>query len=88
MSANQPDIGGIQRRVGAALHDHWVLYLVEGVVLVILGAVAIALPPLATLAVTILVGWLILLSGIVGLVATFWTRGERPSSAACPLAWI
>lgn len=74
MSTSQPDISGIQRRVAKAMHDHWVLYLVEGVVLVVLGATAIALPLLATLAVTIFLGWLILLSGGVGLITTLWAR--------------
>jgi uncharacterized membrane protein HdeD (DUF308 family) len=74
MSTSRPDISGIQRDVAKALHDHWVLYLVEGLVLVVLGATAIALPPLATLAVTILIGWLILLSGGVGLFTTLWMR--------------
>jgi uncharacterized membrane protein HdeD (DUF308 family) len=32
------------------------------------------LPPIATLAVTILFGWLFLVSGIVGLVTSFWMR--------------
>jgi uncharacterized membrane protein HdeD (DUF308 family) len=74
MSTNQANIAEIQRAVAKALHDHWVLYLVEGVVLLVLGATAIVLPPLATLAVTILLGWLFLVSGIVGLVTTFWMR--------------
>ena len=54
MSTYQPDINRIQR----AVHDHWVLLLVEGVVLVVLGATAVVIAPLATLAVTILFGWL------------------------------
>ena len=74
MSTNQPNIGEIQRAVNKALHDHWVLYLVEGVVLLVLGATAIVLPPLATLAVTILIGWLFLVSGVIGLFTTFWMR--------------
>jgi uncharacterized membrane protein HdeD (DUF308 family) len=73
--STQPNIGDIQRAVARSVHDHWVLYLVEGVVLVVLGATAIALPPLATLATTILLGWLFLVSGIMGLVTTFWLRG-------------
>ena len=32
------------------------------------------MPPIATLAVTILFGWLFLVSGIVGLVTSFWMR--------------
>jgi uncharacterized membrane protein HdeD (DUF308 family) len=74
MSTNQANIAAIQRAVSKALHDHWVLYLVEGVVLLVLGAAAIVLPPLATLAVTILFGWLFLISGVVGLITTVWMR--------------
>lgn len=62
----------IRRVFSVELHQHWALYLLEGVVLVILGATAIVLPPLATLAITVLVGWLLLVSGIVGLVTTLW----------------
>jgi uncharacterized membrane protein HdeD (DUF308 family) len=74
MSTNQPDIGKFQRAVGRALHDHWVLFLVEGVVLLVLGATAVALPLLATLALTIIIGWLFLVSGVMGIVTTFWMR--------------
>ena len=74
MSTNQPDIKGMQRAVANALQKHWVLYLVEGVVLFILGLAAVVIPPLATLAVTMLFGWLFLLSGVMGLITTFWMR--------------
>jgi len=49
--------------------------LAEGVALVVLGFIAILIPPLATLAVTALFGWLFLISGVIGLVTTFWMRG-------------
>jgi uncharacterized membrane protein HdeD (DUF308 family) len=75
MTMNQPNIEQIQRAVGASLHEHWVLFLVEGIVLVVLGLIAIVVPPIATLAVEILVGWLFLISGIAGLITTFWMRG-------------
>src|SRR6476619_1181481 len=74
MSSQQPSMQGLQRAATAALREHWVLFLVEGVVLLVLGATAIVLPPIATLAVTILLGWLFLVSGIVGLVTSFWMR--------------
>jgi uncharacterized membrane protein HdeD (DUF308 family) len=74
MSTNQPDMAKIQRTVANALHQHWVLFLVEGVVLVVLGATAVVLPPLATIAATIILGWLFLVSGVVGLVMTYWMR--------------
>ena len=60
--------------VASVIHEHWVLFLIEGIVLVILGVIAILVPLIATLALTILVGWLFLISGIVGLVTTFWAR--------------
>jgi uncharacterized membrane protein HdeD (DUF308 family) len=70
----QPDVAQLQRAVAGALHQHWKLYLAEGVLLLALGVVAIVIPPLATLAVTILFGWLFLITGIMGLVTTFWMR--------------
>lgn len=74
MSTQHPDIAGLQQAAIAAVHEHWVFYLVEGVVLLVLGASAIVLPPLATLAVTIILGWLFFVSGVVGLFTTFWMR--------------
>jgi uncharacterized membrane protein HdeD (DUF308 family) len=74
MSTNQPDIARVQRAVANALRQHWELYLVEGVVLLVLGATAIVIPPLATLAVTILFGWLFLVSGVMGLITSYWMR--------------
>ena len=60
--------------VTKALHAHWVAYLIEGIVLVVLGMAAILVPVLATLAVAIFLGWLFLISGILGLVTTFWMK--------------
>ena len=74
MTMNQPNIEQIQRAVASSLHEHWVMFLVEGIVLVVLGLLAIVLPPIATLAVEILFGWLFLVSGVVGLITTFWMR--------------
>jgi uncharacterized membrane protein HdeD (DUF308 family) len=60
--------------VRKSIHDHWVLFLVEGIVLVVLGAFAILLPQIASLAVEIWLGWLFLISGVFGLVSSFWMR--------------
>ncbi len=73
MSMNQLDPKA-QAAFANALHKHWLLFLVEGVVLLVLGAVAIAIPPFATLAATVVFGWLFLFSGVVGLVMTFYMR--------------
>ena len=74
MSTDQPDIAKIQSAVANALHEHWKLYLAEGIALVVLGVIAILIPPIATLAVTIVLGWLFLVSGVIGLFTTFWMR--------------
>jgi uncharacterized membrane protein HdeD (DUF308 family) len=75
MSMNQPmDADRLQAAFAKAMADHWVLFLVEGIVLLILGMLAIVIPPLATLGVTIFLGWIFLISGITGLVTTFWAR--------------
>jgi len=74
VSTDRSDIGKIQRDVASALHAHWVLFLVEGVALLVLGATAIALPLLATLTLTIVFGWLFLVSGVIGMITTFMMR--------------
>jgi uncharacterized membrane protein HdeD (DUF308 family) len=68
------DIGNLQSRVNAAVREHWKAFLFEGILLAILGLAAIIVPPLASLAVTIFLGWLFLVSGIAGLALTFWAR--------------
>ena len=70
----QPNIEQVQQAVATSLHEHWVLFLIEGIILVVLGLIAIIVPPIATLAVELLFGWLFLLSGIMGLITTFWMR--------------
>jgi len=75
MTMNQPaDSDGMESSVASAIHAHWRLFLIEGIILVILGLIAIVIPPIATIAFTIIIGWLFLISGGVGLVTTFWMR--------------
>jgi uncharacterized membrane protein HdeD (DUF308 family) len=63
-----------QGAIAKALGEHWKLFLIEGIVLVILGLLAVAVPPLAGLAITIIFGWLFLISGVAGLITTFAMR--------------
>jgi uncharacterized membrane protein HdeD (DUF308 family) len=74
MSIHPSDGDSLERKVASALHQTWRFLLIEGVILVVLGAAAIIIPPIATLAVEIIVGWLFLVSGAVGLVMTFMMR--------------
>jgi len=59
----------------SALHDHWRLLLIEGIVLVVLGSAAIVLPGIASIAFAVFLGWIFLIGGTVGLVATIAGRG-------------
>jgi uncharacterized membrane protein HdeD (DUF308 family) len=74
MATNLPAGDDFQRRVASAIHAHWGLFLFEGIMLIVLGTAAIILPEVATLAFTLVIGWLFLISGGVGLVTTFWMR--------------
>jgi uncharacterized membrane protein HdeD (DUF308 family) len=69
------DITKLQSEMNAAVREHWKAFLIEGILLVILGLAAMILPPLASLAVTIFLGWMFLISGVAGLILTFWARG-------------
>jgi len=74
MSTKKSEIERLQTAVTESLHAHWAIFLLEGIVLIILGLMAVALPMLATLAVAILIGWLLLVSGVLGLVTSIWMR--------------
>lgn len=71
MTSTSPHVTSMPSAVRDALRAHWKLFLFQGVVMIILGVIAVAMPAAATVAIDIYVGWLFLLSGIVGLVAMF-----------------
>ena len=68
------DFTKLQSEMSAAVREHWKAFLFEGILLVVLGLAAMIVPPLASLAVAIFLGWMFLISGVVGLALTFWAR--------------
>src|SRR5260221_13576837 len=68
------DITKLQSEMSAAVREHWKAFLFEGILLAILGLAAMIVPPLASLAVTIFLGWMFLVTGVAGLVISFWAR--------------
>jgi uncharacterized membrane protein HdeD (DUF308 family) len=68
------DISKLQSEMNAAVREHWKAFLIEGILLAILGLAAMIVPPLASLAITIFLGWMFLISGIAGLALTIWAR--------------
>ena len=64
----------LQSAMSQAVKAHWKAFLFDGVLLAVLGIAALILPPLASLAITIFLGWMFLISGIGGLIVTYWAR--------------
>jgi len=73
MSTN-PAGTDLQQALSRTLHEHWLMFLIEGILLVVLGVIAILVPVIATLWFTLVIGWLFLISGVVGLFTTFMAR--------------
>ncbi len=69
-----PATAGLPLPTRRAIHDHWGLFLAEGIVLVLLGALAIVLPFVAGIATAVFVGWLLVAAGLAGLLSTFRSR--------------
>jgi len=74
MTTANPNFVETQRAISVTLRAHWRLFVFQGVIMIVLGALAIAAPVLATLAVDVYVSWLFLFSGTIGLVAMFSAR--------------
>lgn len=74
MTLNQYNIEGFEHEVTAAIRGHWAFFLAEGIILILLGLAAILEPLIATFALSIFIGWLLIISGIVGLFSTFKMR--------------
>jgi uncharacterized membrane protein HdeD (DUF308 family) len=59
------ELDRVGRRLAEAFHAHWKLFLAEGILMLVLGLLAIAVPEVASLAIAILVGWLFFVGGIL-----------------------
>lgn len=68
------DFSRLQSAMSQTVKAHWKAFLFEGILLAVLGIAALILPPLASLAIAIFLGWMFLISGIGGLIVTYWAR--------------
>src|SRR3981081_3950688 len=68
------DVTRLQSEMSAAVRAHWKAFLIEGILLGVLGLAAMIAPLIAGLAFTIFLGWMFLISGVAGLAMTFWAR--------------
>ena len=67
-------VAEIGAAAATAVRRHSLFFFAEGIFLVVLGALAIFLPLFATITITIILAWIFLASGIVGLMTTFGAR--------------
>jgi len=72
MTSSNPTLGEVQRALNETMRTYWVLFLIQGVIMMILGVLAVLWPQFSTVAADIYIGWMFLFSGIVGLVTVFW----------------
>jgi uncharacterized membrane protein HdeD (DUF308 family) len=74
MATTESEAREIHSAVSAAIHRHWGLFLLEGILLIVLGSLAVLVPAIASVAATIVFGWILLLSGVIGLITTLRAR--------------
>jgi Short repeat of unknown function (DUF308) len=57
-----------------AIRAHWVWFLALGIILIIVGTIAVGMPIVSSFASAVAFGSLLLLGGVAQLVGAFWTR--------------
>jgi uncharacterized membrane protein HdeD (DUF308 family) len=77
--AHISSVNPAESNMSQALHDalgtYWRLFMFHGGMMAILGIAAIAFPVPASIAVDFFIGWLFLVSGVVGLAMMFAAKG-------------
>lgn len=74
MINSSPPLGQSDVSFEKSIGAFWKIFLAEGIVLVVLGILAILAPFIAGVAATLVLGWLFLLAGISGLVFSYQSR--------------
>jgi uncharacterized membrane protein HdeD (DUF308 family) len=85
--SDMTDLEGLRRQLALTIHAHWKLFLAQGIVMMVLGFLALALPNIATLAIEIFVGWLFFIGGIFRAVSV-WHSRQAPGFAWSLLAAV
>ena len=71
MSTQSIALNDAERAITETIRTYWVMFLLQGIIMIMLGAAAIIWPQVSTVAVDLFVGWLFLVSGLTGLVTMF-----------------
>jgi len=84
MSTESASLESLRSAVRRTIRGHWKVFLIEGIALLVLGIAAIVLPVVATIAIEQVIGWVLLVSGLIGLYTTWRVRG----AAGTGWAWL
>lgn len=76
IKAIEKDLQDVERTVAESLRAHSKLYLLQGVVLMMLGIIIFVAPPLVMLGLSFLLGSVLIVNGIMGLFSTVLTRNS------------
>jgi uncharacterized membrane protein HdeD (DUF308 family) len=68
------ELSDFQNALRTAIRENWKWFVFQGIVMLILGCLAVAEPVIASVAVDIYIGWLFIFNGVLGLVAMFSAR--------------
>jgi len=68
------ELSDFQNAIRTTMRENWKWFVFQGIVMLILGCLAVAEPVIASVAVDIYIGWLFLFGGVLGLVAMFSAR--------------
>jgi uncharacterized membrane protein HdeD (DUF308 family) len=72
--SDMTNLESLRRQLASTIHDHWKLFLAQGIVMMVLGLLAVAEPNVATVAVGIFVGWLFFVGGIFRALSVWQSR--------------
>src|SRR5712672_139450 len=68
------ELSDFQNALRTAMQENWKWFVFQGIVMLVLGCLAVAEPVIASVAVDIYIGWLFMFGGVLGLVAMFSAR--------------
>lgn len=75
MSENiPPKFAEMRQLMAAELAKHWKMFLFQGILIGLLGAIAILVPQVATLVVDLFIGWILIFGGVIRALTLFRSR--------------
>lgn len=69
-----PKLEEMRQHVAVELAKHWKMFLFQGLLLSLLGVIAILVPQIATLVVDLFIGWLFVFGGVIRALTLFRSR--------------